>query len=180
MELLIKNVILIVLLPLLEAQYNAQSSAFIPKIIKPKKQEHENKEILAATEEPITTTVFPPLRCLSCAYCSPKEGKTRNSEGKKMCPIKLGELNGCISIFFNFTNTAGGPHGFMVRSCLSDLDEGSREYCKKNEKYCDKCFDDDCNYVDITKDGLVTGGGTQIMASIILILNLIGWLLVRV
>jgi len=185
MELLI---ILIVFVPLLKAQSNepeitfnlttdVMSSVFIPEILDPKKQDHENKTVLKTTEQPLKTTIFPPIRCLSCSHCFPNEGKTRNSKEKKMCPIKPGILHGCISIFFKYSNAAGGPHGFMIRTCISDLDEDYREYCKKNKKLCEQCFEDDCNNVDINKNGLVTGGGTRIIASILVIFSLTSFLL---
>ncbi|XP_037708506.1 uncharacterized protein LOC119546351 [Drosophila subpulchrella] len=180
MELLI---ILIVLLPLLKAQSNEPETLFnltmssIPELVEPKNQDHEIKDVLETTEQPLKATLFPPIRCLNCSVCFPNEGKTRNSKGKKMCHIRPGILHGCISIFFKYSNAAGGPDGFMVRTCISDLDEDGREYCKNNKKLCEQCFEDDCNYVDINKNGLVTGGGTRIMASILVIFSLTSCLL---
>ncbi|XP_043950403.1 uncharacterized protein LOC122818865 [Drosophila biarmipes] len=180
-------IIFVILIPLIEAQDDEPGNSFnlttdvmgsviTPDIVKIENQVSENEEVLDATEQSLTTTVFPPIRCLSCAYCGPSEGKSRNSKGKKMCPIRLGEVQGCLTVFFISPNTAGGPVGFLVRSCISDQDEDGREYCKKNKKLCEVCFDDDCNYVDITKDGLETGGGSRIMAPLLVIISLTGCL----
>ncbi|XP_041675706.1 LOW QUALITY PROTEIN: uncharacterized protein LOC121530546 [Drosophila eugracilis] len=168
-----RSILLIALLPLLKAQEEQTFS----REINISNKEYENMDILATTEETITTTVFPPLRCLNCKFCFPNEGKTRKNKGKKMCPIKLGELNGCISIYYSYSSSAGGPDGYMVRSCISDLDEDGQEYCRKNSNLCEKCYDKDCNTVDITKNGLITNGKAQIMASIFVTSTSTVWLL---
>ncbi|XP_044315339.1 uncharacterized protein LOC123037695 [Drosophila rhopaloa] len=196
MELVLKFTILIALVPLFKAQQKDQEKTFTvsndQNTIFPSEgsligstswpavenQEHENNQILVTTEEPGTTTIYPSLRCLSCKFCSPNEGKTRDSKGKKFCPIHPGVLNGCSSIYFNFSSSAGGPEGYIIRSCISDLSEGDHNYCKINERVCHKCYSDDCNYLDITTNGLVTGGGARIMVSMFLVIpSLIGWIL---
>ncbi|XP_039483242.1 uncharacterized protein LOC120446377 [Drosophila santomea] len=178
MGLLSKNIILFTLLSCLEVHgvYQEKSSINLPSEEYTMSSAHTTG--MEETSAPVegTSTVFPPIRCLSCKYCSPNEDKSKTEKGKKMCPIVLGELNGCVSMFFNFPNSAGGPDGYMERSCISDMDEFSLVHCAKHEKLCEKCFDDDCNYVGIDQHGLVTNAGSRIMYSSLMIFCLTGWL----
>ncbi|XP_052854549.1 uncharacterized protein LOC128263509 [Drosophila gunungcola] len=143
-------------------------------------QQHEDEDILITTQEPVEQTLSPLLRCLSCKFCAPYEGKSLNEKGKKWCPLRPGVLNGCISIYYNFSSNAGGPEGYINRSCFSDLSESDLEYCKKHEKVCHKCYSADCNNMDITSNGLVTeeGGGARILVSkFLMIASSIGFFL---
>ncbi|XP_041566512.1 uncharacterized protein LOC121467886 [Drosophila elegans] len=144
---------------------------------------HEDNVILITTEEPVEQTLSPLLRCLSCKFCAPYEGKSLNEKGKKWCPLQLGVLNGCISIYYNFSSNAGGPEGYINRSCFSDLNESDLEYCKKNEKVCHKCYTADCNNIDITSNGFETDGGEgarMMVSKFLMIASSIGCLLISV
>jgi len=178
MCLLSNNIILLTILSVLEVQglYQQQTSTVLPTVKSTMSSDHTTgmEETSSPVEE--TTTLSPPIRCLSCKFCSPNEGKTRTRKGKKMCHIKLGELNGCVSMYFNFNSSAGGPDGFMVRSCISDMDESSLEHCEKHAELCERCFEDDCNYVEIDKNGLATNAGSRIIYSSLMIFCLTGWL----
>lgn len=135
-----------------------------------------NIEVKAITETSKKTFSSQTWTCTSCVYCERNYTKIE----KSVCPIRLGKLDGCITVFLKHTTADLGYDIFVIKGCISEMLNETLRYCLENVAMCRKCYgDDDCNELDKWEDR-PNGGSTLIKSCAVLLALLATWRVMNV